>query len=82
MCQDVNLIITVTIKVTITVFSFTKDTHVLKEWIKKIPRDNLVITNYTKVCIKHFEEKDICRYDEFPVAGGGSPIKVSIIVYY
>ena len=29
----------------------------VKEWIKKIPSDNLVITKYTKVCIKHFEEK-------------------------
>ena len=28
------------------------------------------------MCIKHFEEKDFCRYDKFPVAGGGS---VSII---
>ena len=66
----------------VTMFSFPKDTNVLKEWIKKIPRDNLVITKYTKVCIIHFEEKYICRYDEFPVAGGRSPNKVGIIVYY
>ena len=41
----------------VTVFSFTKNTHVLKEWIKKMPRDNLVITKYTKVCINLIEKK-------------------------
>ena len=52
---------------------------VAKEWIKIIPRENLIVTKHTRVCIQHFEDKGIRRYDVFPVADGGSPIdKVSI----
>ena len=58
--------------------SFPKDKDVVKEWIKRIPRENLIVTKHTRVCIQHFEDKGICRYDVFPVADGGSPIKVSI----
>ena len=63
----------------VTVFSFPKDKDVVKEWIERIPRENLIVTKHTRVCIQHFEDKDICRYDVFPVADGGSPIKVSIL---
>ena len=59
--------------------SFHKDKDVVKEWIKRIHRENLFVTKHTRVCIQHFEDKDIRRYDILPVADGGSPIKVSIL---
>ena len=63
----------------VTVFSFPMDNDVVKEWIKRIPGENLIVTTHTRVCIQHFEDKGIRRYDVFPVADGGSPIKVSIL---
>ena len=49
----------------------------LKNRLKDIKRQFSYYKTYKSV---HFEEKDICRYDEFPVAGGGSPIKVNILL--
>lgn len=47
-----------------TVFRFPKDAR-LEVWKRKIPRQNLVITNNTRLCIKHFEERFIKRTFEF-----------------
>ena len=30
-------------------------------WKRKIPRDNLVVIQNSKVCMKHFEEQDLCK---------------------
>ena len=45
----------------VTVFTFPKNEQIKNEWIRKIPRD-LIITKYTVVCIKHFEEDDVIHY--------------------
>ena len=34
---------------------------------KKIPLDNLVVTQNSEVCMKHFEEQDLWKYNVFPV---------------
>ena len=33
------------------------------EWIRKIPNKDLKVTKNSRVCINHFEEKDIKRFD-------------------
>ena len=64
----------------VTQFRFPKEENRRNEWIKKIPRENLNVTNNSRVCIQHFEEKDIVRYDIFPCANGDPDIKVSILI--
>jgi hypothetical protein len=48
----------------ITVFRFPNDSR-MEVWKRKIPRQNLVITKNTRLCIKHFEERFIKRTFEF-----------------
>ena len=40
------------------IFSFLKNEELRNEWNRKIQQDNLVDTQSSKVCMKHFEEKD------------------------
>ena len=65
-----------------TVFSFPKDEEKCEEWKRRIPNKNLKVTKSTRVCIKHFDEKDIKRYDVFPCANGDPDIMVSTDQYY
>ena len=63
----------------VSVFKFPDNIDRKNEWIRKIPNKNLKITKQSKVCIKHFDEKDIIRSDVFPCANGDPDIIVSII---
>ena len=44
---------------------------------RKIPRDNLVVRQNSKICMKHFEEQDLWKYDGFPCSNGDPDIIVS-----
>ena len=48
------------------------------KWIRKIPNKDLKVTKNSRVCINHFEEKDIKRFDIFKCENGDPDIKVSI----
>ena len=50
------------------IFCFPKKEDLRNEWKRKIPRDNLVVTQNSKVCmkLKDFEEQDLWKYDVFP----------------
>ena len=43
------------------IFSFPKKEDLRNEWKRKIPRDNLVVTQNSKVCMKHFEGQDLWK---------------------
>ena len=43
----------------VTFFRYSKDTVRMEEWINKIPTPNLKLSGKTRVCIKHFDDKDI-----------------------
>ena len=51
-------------------FRFPKNEALRSEWKRKIPRDNLFVTHNSKVCMKHFEEKVLWKYDVFPCSNG------------
>ena len=59
------------------IFSFPKMEDLRNEWKRKIPRDTLVVTQNSKVCMKHFEEQDFWKYDVFPCSNGDPDIIVS-----
>ena len=40
---------------------FPKNEDLRNKWKRKIPRDNLVVTQNSKVCMKHFEEQDLWK---------------------
>jgi len=52
------------------VFSFPKNLDRRELWRKCISRDDLVITDNTAVCEKHFESRFIIRRDEFVMPNG------------
>ena len=54
----------------VTCFNFPSKQELQKQWIKKIPRENLVISKHTVVCVKHFKEEDIVRNDILPGKNG------------
>ena len=62
----------------IPIFTFPDDSEKRAEWIRKIPNKDLKVTKNSRVCINHFEEKDIKRFDIFKCANGDPDIKVSI----
>ncbi|XP_077558526.1 uncharacterized protein LOC144174000 [Haemaphysalis longicornis] len=47
------------------VFRFPRDDELRKAWIQAIPRENLVITQHTRVCELHFKYDDIIREDSY-----------------
>ena len=59
------------------IFSFPKKEDLRNEWKRKIPRDNLVVTQNSKVYMKHFEEQDLWKYDVFPCSNEDPDIIVS-----
>ena len=59
------------------IFSFPKKEDLRNEWKRRIPRDNLVVTQNSKGCMKHFEEQDLWKYDVFPCSNGDPDIIVS-----
>ena len=50
----------------------------VKEWINKIPKPDLKVSGMTRVCIKHFDDKDIKRSDIFKCRNGNPDIIVCI----
>ena len=40
----------------VTYFKFPTDKTLQKKWLRKIPREELNVSIYTVVCIKHFQE--------------------------
>ena len=48
-----------------------------EEWINKIPTPNLKVSGKTRVCIKHFDDKDIKRSDIFKCRNGDPDVIVS-----
>ena len=44
-------------------FGFPLDETNHQNWLRNIPRHFENITRNTRVCIKHFEEKDVHTYD-------------------
>ncbi len=49
----------------VTVYCFPADDERRRLWMLKIPHDNLIVTQHSRLCIKHFEDKFIIRYKEF-----------------
>ena len=47
------------------IFSFPTKEDLRNEWKRKIPRNNLVVTQNSKVCMKHFEEQEIRCFPVF-----------------
>ena len=43
----------------VTFFRFSKDTVRMEGWINKIPISNLKVSGKTRVCIKHFDDKEV-----------------------
>ena len=46
----------------ISMFSFPTKPEMLQSWINAIPRKNLIVAKYTKVCAKHFSDVDFEKY--------------------
>ncbi len=40
-------------------FGFPKESNIKQQWLRNIPREFDNITKHTRVCILHFEEKDV-----------------------
>ena len=59
------------------VFQIMKISEMNHEWKRKLPQGNLVVTQNSKVCMKHFEERDLWKHDVFPCSNGDPDIIVS-----
>ena len=62
------------------IFSFPKKEDLRNKWKGKIPLENLVVTQNSKVDklkFKHFEVQDLWKYDVFPCSNGDPDIIVS-----
>ena len=46
-----------------------------EKWLRKIPREGFV-SKYTVVCIKHFQECDIAKYDILSGKNGDPDVKI------
>ena len=49
--------------VTATVFKFSSIRELRQKWLQNIPRKFDKITQSTRVCIKHFEDKDVHSFN-------------------
>ena len=49
----------------INIFTFPEGSVERAEWMRKFINKDLKVTNNFTVCIKHFEEKDIKRFDKY-----------------
>ena len=47
------------------IFTFPDDSEKRAEWIRKILNKDFKVIKKSRVCINHFEEKDIKRFDIF-----------------
>jgi hypothetical protein len=54
----------------VSVFRFPDDPVRRQLWLKRIPRENLVITKNTVICRKHFEERFVVTVDKIKCADG------------
>ena len=57
------------------------DSRKIEEQIKNIPTPNLKASGMTRVCMKHFDDKDIKKSDIFKFRNGDPDIIVSIDRY-
>jgi THAP domain/Transposase protein len=54
----------------VTVYSFPLvNADRLNLWVRKIPRENLVVNKNTRICIKHFEDQFLIKQFEFTIDG-------------
>ena len=60
-------------------FSFPKNETLRAAWIRKIANKNMNVTNNSRVCIKHFHEKDVTTKEVFPAHDGQPEVTVSTI---
>ena len=60
----------------VTCFKFSTDKTLLEKWLRKIRREGLSVSKYTVVCIKHFQECDIIKYDILPGKNGDPDVKI------
>ena len=60
----------------VTCFKFLSNASLKEKWCRKIPRAELKVSKHTVVCIKHFNECDIIRYDILPGKSGEPDIKI------
>ena len=58
-----------------TVFRFPEDTEKKNLWIRKIPRQGFAPTKSSRVCIEHFSEEHIIRYN-FATKDDGTVLKL------
>ena len=61
-------------------FGFPQDPVFLQKWLHHIPRHFFNLTKNTRVCIKHFEGKNIHTYN-IHTKPDGSTYRVSNILY-
>lgn len=54
----------------VSVFLFPKNEELRKKWLSAIPRKNWTPSQSSVVCVLHFVEIDIIRYDTFPLPDG------------
>ena len=54
----------------VSVFRFPDDSKMRAKWIHMIPRENLVVSDNTVVCEKHFSPSSIVRVDTATRADG------------
>ena len=60
----------------VTCFKFSTDKTLQEKWLRKIPREGLSVSKYKVVCIKHFQECDIIKFDILPGKNGDSDVKI------
>ena len=60
----------------VTCFKFPTERSLREAWLRKIPRKGLIVTEYTVVCIKHFHDRDLIKYDILPGRDGYHDILV------
>ena len=60
----------------VTCFTFSCKEELKKKWIRKILRENLIISKHTVVCVKHFKEEDIIGNDILPAKNDASDIVI------
>ncbi len=64
----------------VTVFKFPVNEELRQKWLLNIPRKLDKITQSTRVCIKHFEEKDVHSFN-IHTNDDGTTYRVSSILY-
>ncbi|XP_077558528.1 uncharacterized protein LOC144174001 isoform X2 [Haemaphysalis longicornis] len=56
------------------IFKFPKEEDLRQAWLRAIPRENLVVTEYTRVCELHFKYDDVLREDSYVDSATGRTV--------